>query len=63
MADKEIEEHQDEVFIYTDDTERHLVVVEKNGNIFELEAKNYFGKITEKRKEKMKSIGVFSVYD
>jgi len=66
MADKKMEEYEAEVFIYDDgDGEsRSLVIIDgKNDNMFSLEAKNYFGKVTEERREKMKSIGVFSVYD
>jgi len=64
MAD--VEEYESEVFIYDDgDGEsRSLVIIDKkNNNVFSLEAKNYFGKLTEERKKKMKSIGIFSVYD
>lgn len=59
-----MEEHESEVFIYDngDGKSRSLVIIGSNG-IFSLEAKNYFGKITEERKEKMESIGVFNVYD
>ena len=66
MADKEMEEYEAEVFIYDDgDGEsRSLVIIgKKNNSVFSLEAKNYFGEMTEERKKKMKSIGVFSVYD
>ena len=65
MTEKEMKEYEDEVFIYDDgDGEsKSLVVVEKDGNMFSLVAKNYFGKVTEERKKKMKSIGIFSVCD
>ena len=66
MVDKKMEEWEAEVFIYDDDDgeSRSLVVIdEKNNNVFSLEAKNYFGEMTEERKKKMKSIGVFGVYD
>jgi len=64
MADKEMEEYEAEVFIYDDgDGEsRSLVIIGSNG-VYSLEAKNYFGEMTEERKEKMESIGIFSVYD
>ena len=65
MAKREMEEYEDEVFIYgtNKDESKSLVIVEKNGNMFSLEVKNYCGKITEEKKKEMKSIGVFSVYD
>ena len=61
-----MEEYESEVFIYDDGDggPRSLVVIDgKNDNVFSLEAKNYFGKITKERRKKMKSIGVFGVYD
>ena len=61
-----MEEHESEVFIYDDDDgeSKSLVIIDRKGNnVFTLEAKNYFGKMTEERKGKMKSIGVFSVHD
>lgn len=64
MADKEIKEYEDEVFIWDDGGKsKSLVVVGKNGDIFSLTVQLYCGKITEERKKQMKSIGVFSVYD
>lgn len=68
MAKEEMEEYQDEVSIYTyegpavTDTERSLVVIDKNNNVFRLEPHDCLGKATEEMKENMKSIGVFSVY-
>lgn len=60
----DVEEYESEVFIYDDGDgkSRSLVIIGSNG-MYSLEAKNYFGKLTEERKKKMKSIGVFSVYD
>lgn len=66
MGKRKMEEWEAEVFIYDDgDGEsRSLVIIdEKNNNVFSLEAKDYFGKMTEERKKKMKSIGIFGVYD
>jgi hypothetical protein len=42
---------------------RSLVIIERNGNMFTLYAKDFVGKITDERKEKLKSIGVFDVHD
>ena len=64
MAKREMEEYEDEVFIWDDgDGSKSLVVVGGDGNMFSLEAKNYCGKITGEKKKEMKTIGVFSVYD
>jgi hypothetical protein len=55
-----VEEHEDEVF----KLDGMLVVKDKkNGSLFSLEVKDYVGKITPEKEEKMVSIGVFSVYD
>jgi len=65
-------EWEDEVFIEEDPSDdpddpkphRSLVVIDKpSGNMFALEVKDYVGKITNKRRAKLKSIGIFSVHD
>jgi len=60
--DKEIEEYQDEVFIEDGENgERLLITIdEKTGNVFYLEPKNFGGKMTNERREKLKPIGVFN---
>lgn len=54
-----MEEHEDEVF----ELDGMLVVKQENGSLFSLEVKNYCGKIDPGKESRMKSLGVFSVYD
>jgi hypothetical protein len=57
-----MEEYQAEVFIYTNDEERTLIVTDGNNNIFRLEPHDCLGVATAKKKESMESIGIFNVY-
>lgn len=54
-----MEEHEAEVFKLDD----VLVIKQEDGSLFSLEAKNYYGKTSPEKEERMESIGVFSVYD
>ncbi len=54
-----MEEYKAEVF----KLDGVLVIKQENGSLFSLEVKNYYGKITPEKEERMESIGVFSVHD
>lgn len=60
MGERKMNEQENEVFIYEKGDTKMLVIVGKDDDMFQLEAKDFLGKRPERD---MESIGIFRVYD